>query len=138
MPIGDGHDISRKPHVEVYRIFSCAWWPSARLFFFHDSIISGIQKKCKKSVDLLIFPVYIGNVKRNEMNTNRSEIMSALEAKGLNACFGKGGFFIQGQGWISMAAARRLTGIQAEPRVARERIAAYGDYAWIAAINRVK
>ncbi|KKM19714.1 hypothetical protein LCGC14_1652790 [marine sediment metagenome] len=48
---------------------------------------------------------------------------------------GKGGFWVKGQGFWTIAKARRVTGIKATPRPRRERITAYGDYATIAAIG---
>ena len=53
-------------------------------------------------------------------------------------CTGKGGFFVRGYGFISTSKARKLTGIKAETRQPRQVITAYGDYATIAMINRVK
>lgn len=50
---------------------------------------------------------------------------------------GKGGYFVKGQGFISIAKARRLTGIKAQERNFKPRMSAYGDYAWIAKINRI-
>lgn len=43
--------------------------------------------------------------------------------------YGKGGFFVRGKGHISMATARRVTGIKAEPRKRRGKTGGYGDYA---------
>lgn len=51
---------------------------------------------------------------------------------------GKGGFWIKGKGFYTIAQARKITGIKATPRPARERISAYGDYATIALINGIK
>ena len=42
---------------------------------------------------------------------------------------GKSGFFIKGKGHISIAEARRITGIKAKPRVRRGKTGGYGDYA---------
>ena len=55
-----------------------------------------------------------------------------------NVLSGKGGFWIKGQGHITTAQARKVTGINAEPRQFRGRVSAYGDYAIIAKLNRVK
>ena len=44
---------------------------------------------------------------------------------------GKSGFFVKGKGHISIATARRVTGIKAEPRQRRAKSGGYGDYATI-------
>ena len=44
---------------------------------------------------------------------------------------GKGGFYIHGKGHISIAKARMITGIKAEPRQRRPKSGGYGDYATI-------
>ena len=63
------------------------------------------------------------------MNTKvQQELQTALEAQGFEVLAGKGGFWLRGRGHITTAKARRLTGIAAEPRIIRERMA-YGDYA---------
>jgi hypothetical protein len=66
----------------------------------------------------------------------RERIISALRAQGRDACYGKGGFFIRGQGWTSYAAARKLAGLDVPEelhRRPRERVL-YGDAATIHAI----
>jgi len=63
-------------------------------------------------------------------------LQAALEAQGFEVLQGKGGFWLRGHGHVTTAKARKMTGIAAEPRVRRERIA-YGDYAaLIAFVNR--
>jgi len=47
---------------------------------------------------------------------------------------GKGGFWIRGHGFITLAKARKITGIKAPSRE-RQRMPAWGDYATIAALN---
>jgi len=42
---------------------------------------------------------------------------------------GKGGFFIRGKGHISIAKARKITGIKGKPRQQRAKSGGYGDYA---------
>lgn len=42
---------------------------------------------------------------------------------------GKGGFFVKGKGFITLATARRVTGIKAKARKARGVHGGYGDYA---------
>ena len=51
---------------------------------------------------------------------------------------GKGGFWIHGHGFITLAKARKLTGIKAAPRPRYERIPAWGDLATIAMLNHVR
>ena len=72
-----------------------------------------------------------------DMSTKvQQELQTALEAQGFGVIQGKGGFWLRGHGHITTAGARRLTGIAAEPRIIRQRIA-YGDYAQlIAFVNR--
>lgn len=66
----------------------------------------------------------------------QQELQTALEVQGFEVLAGKGGFWLRGHGHVTTAKARRMTGIAAEPRVRRERIA-YGDYAqFIAFIDR--
>lgn len=48
---------------------------------------------------------------------------------------GKGGFWVRGHGFYTLAQARRVTGIKATPRRRPERVTAYGDYATVAAIS---
>jgi hypothetical protein len=69
--------------------------------------------------------------------TKTQEILqAALEAQGYEVLQGKGGFWLRGHGHVTTAKARRMTGITAEPRIRRERVA-YGDYAQlIAFVNR--
>ena len=68
--------------------------------------------------------------------TTQQTLKEALEALGYEVLVGKGGFWLRGRGHITTAQARRLTGIAAEPRVRRERIA-YGDWAQLVAfVNR--
>jgi hypothetical protein len=72
------------------------------------------------------------------MTTAQTEILNALTAQGLEVLSGKGGFFVRGEGWISLAAARKRTGIATPKTTRRARVTPYGDYAWVAAINRQK
>lgn len=41
----------------------------------------------------------------------------------------KGGFFIKGKGFITLAKARQITGIKGKERVRRGKTGGYGDYA---------
>jgi len=43
--------------------------------------------------------------------------------------YGKGGFFIKGKGHITIAQARKITGIKGETRQPRPKTGGYGDYA---------
>ncbi len=66
----------------------------------------------------------------------QQELQAALEAQGFEVLGGKGGFWLRGHGHVTTAGARRMTGVAAEPRIRRPRIA-YGDYAQlIAFVNR--
>ena len=49
---------------------------------------------------------------------------------------GKGGFWVKGHGFITLAAARKITGIPATTRRVVERQSAWGDYATIAMLNK--
>jgi len=48
---------------------------------------------------------------------------------------GKGGFFVQGHGFVTLQKARKLTGHPAPSRVNRDKTLPWGDYATIVAIN---
>ena len=70
------------------------------------------------------------------MTKTQETLQAALEAQGYEVLGGKGGFWLRGHGHVTTAKARRMTGITAEPRIRRERVA-YGDYAQlIAFVNR--
>lgn len=68
----------------------------------------------------------------------RAAIIAAFTAKGIDVLYGKGGFWLRGQGWVSFADARRLSGVKAAPANRQPRVSAYGDWAWVAAINGVR
>lgn len=60
-------------------------------------------------------------------------------ANGREWCYGKGGFWVEGDRFYTLAEARRITGIQpANKRNPAQHIGAYGDWAWVAAINHIK
>lgn len=63
------------------------------------------------------------------------DVKAALEAQGLEALKGKGGFWIRNEGWISLAQARKRTGLAAVPRQIRPRQTAYGEWAIVAALS---
>lgn len=69
------------------------------------------------------------------MRDSTRQVLEALKVMGKEVITGKGGFFIRNEGFITLAAARRLTGINAPTRQRRERVTAYGDWAMVAAIN---
>lgn len=67
------------------------------------------------------------------------DISAALSAlKGAEVCFGKGGFWIRGQGFITLAQARRLTGIAGPKHERRARVVFGGDWGMIGALNRAR
>ncbi len=73
------------------------------------------------------------------MNSDDIKICNALKSfYNADVCYGKGGFFVKGHGFITRITARKLTGIHATPRIIHERISAYGDYATIAQINGIR
>lgn len=51
---------------------------------------------------------------------------------------GKGGYWIKGKGFYTIAQARKITGIKAILRKPQMRVMPYGDYATIAQINGIK
>ena len=67
----------------------------------------------------------------------KQEVYDALVTVGYDVIKGKGGFWIRGEGFVSLAQARKRTGVIAPKRQKRIRQAPYGDLAWIAAINRI-
>jgi hypothetical protein len=70
--------------------------------------------------------------------TERAAIAAAYEAQGAEVLTGKGGFFVRGRGFRTLAQARTDTGINmSQPRIRRDRIV-YGDYAWMLAISNAK
>jgi hypothetical protein len=77
---------------------------------------------------------------RTEQRRLENEAIIAKWAdEGVEALSANGGFFVRDRGWVTLAQARKETGINmAAKRQARGMISAYGDWAWVAAINRVK
>lgn len=63
----------------------------------------------------------------------RRQIVEALAAKGIEAVYGKGGFFVRGQGHVSFDAARNLAGVAVPEGLRREQREAilYGDAATV-------
>ncbi len=72
------------------------------------------------------------------MNMN-NELLNALKKLyQTDVIYGKGGYWIKGKGFYTIAQARKITGIKATPRKPSMILSAYGDYATIAQINRIK
>lgn len=70
------------------------------------------------------------------MREETSRIIEAYADCGINACTAKGGFFVEGRGFVSLAQARKETGINmAQKREASQVQGAWGEYGWLAAIN---
>lgn len=70
------------------------------------------------------------------MREETSRIIEAYAAQGAEAMSGKGGFWIKDRGFVSLAQARKETGInEAQKREARQVQGAWGEYGWLAAIN---
>ena len=62
----------------------------------------------------------------------RQKLIKALKKHyKVDVVSGKGGFYIRGKGHITIAKARQVTGIKAEPRQKRGKTGGYGDYATI-------
>ena len=66
---------------------------------------------------------------------HRENMAEALAAAGYEVLYGKGGWFVRGQGWKSWAWAYKVTGLTRPKRVIRGRVGAWGDYATIAMLN---
>lgn len=67
------------------------------------------------------------------------DISTALATlKGAEVMFGKGGFWVRSQGFITLAEARKLTGVAAPKRERRERVMFGGDWGMIGALNRAR
>lgn len=72
------------------------------------------------------------------MTDTTRQVLDALKAQGHDVVHGKGGFWLRDHGFVTLAQARRMTGVEAPKRPMQPRMSAYGDWAWVAAINRVK
>lgn len=67
----------------------------------------------------------------------RQKIIDGLKEKyGTDVMYGQNGFFVRGTGWISMARARRETGLAASLKRPGQRVSSYGDYAIVEMLNR--
>lgn len=65
-----------------------------------------------------------------------NDVLAALKAQGKEVMMGKGGFFIKGEGFLSLSKARRLTKIRAPKRPLKEVRSAWGDWAIVEMMNR--
>lgn len=63
------------------------------------------------------------------------DVLAALKAAGHEVLTAKGGFFIRGKGFVTLAQARKMTGVTAKPRGPRMVQAPWGDAAWIKMLN---
>jgi hypothetical protein len=64
--------------------------------------------------------------------SEREKLLKALKKHyKADVLSGKGGFFIRGKGHISLATARKVTGIKGQTRQRRPKSGGYGDYAII-------
>lgn len=70
--------------------------------------------------------------------TTRERCAAALASDGKEAVYGKGGFWINGSGFFTLKQVAAQYDITPEPRIRRDRMSAYGDYATIAMINGVR
>jgi hypothetical protein len=61
----------------------------------------------------------------------RQQVIEGLASKGIEAVHGKGGFYLRGQGHVSFAQARKLSGADVPEELRREQREAilYGDAA---------
>ena len=53
-----------------------------------------------------------------------------------NVLQGKGGFWVKGKGFYTLAQARKITGIKAPKRDPKPRVQPWGDFATIAMLNQ--
>jgi len=80
-----------------------------------------------------------GDIKMAETKQSQRKLLleKLAEIYKTDVCYGKGGFFIRGNGWISFSQARKITTIEVPEELKREngKVLSYGDYATIAGIN---
>jgi hypothetical protein len=67
----------------------------------------------------------------------RQEIIEALAAQGIEALYGKGGFYLRGQGFVTFAQARKLAAVVVPESLKREQRESilYGDAAIVHLIS---
>ena len=68
----------------------------------------------------------------------QSAIIAEYAKQGIETCTAKGGFFVNGRGFVSLRNARKETGINMAQRREGKRISAYGDWATVAYLNRAE
>jgi len=66
----------------------------------------------------------------------REDVHKALQRQGYKVISGKGGFWLNGGGFISLAKARTMTGIKAPKRKPRLIQSAWGDWATVVMLNQ--
>ena len=77
------------------------------------------------------------------MNRTTRQVAEALTAQGWEAMYHEGRFAMRKPGdtkttFATLAQARAMVGMSAPRREFRERVSAYGDWATVALMNRVK
>lgn len=70
------------------------------------------------------------------MTGTRQDVHKALQQQGYKVISGKGGFWLNDGGFISLAKARTMTGIRAPKRKPRMIQSAWGDWATVAMLNQ--
>jgi hypothetical protein len=69
------------------------------------------------------------------MKETTRTVLAALQSAGLEVLSGKGGFWIKGEGFLTLAQARKRTGIAAPEREARPQQQPWGEFATITLLN---
>ena len=69
---------------------------------------------------------------------DHTDIMQAATLRGDSLMFGKGGGWIRGEGFRTLAQLRTRYGVPTPRRERRERVPAWGDFATVAMLNRIK
>lgn len=70
--------------------------------------------------------------------SRKQACLEALQRDNREAVYGKGGFWVRGEGFFTLAQIAKQYQITAETRNFRGRISAYGDYATIQMISGAK
>lgn len=70
------------------------------------------------------------------MTGTRQDVQKALQQQGYKVISGKGGFWLNGGGFVSLAKARTMTGIRAPKRKPGLIQSAWGDWATVAMLNQ--
>ncbi len=69
----------------------------------------------------------------------QKQIIEALAAKGFEVLTARGGFFIRGRGFVTYSQAKSLAELRGkltDREAPQPRVGAYGEWAFVAAINR--